>query len=62
MKKVYDYYSKHVKYNSIVHVVGGIGIGILLTHPLADPHTMRWGLGLLALGILGHLYPLTLKK
>jgi hypothetical protein len=62
MEKVYKYYSKNVKYNSVVHLIGGIGVGILITHPLIDPHTMRWGLGLLVLGILGHLYPLTLKK
>ena len=62
MKKVYTYFSKHPAYCASVHFLGGVGLGILLTHTLIDPHTMRWGLGLIALAILGHLYPLTLKK
>ncbi len=62
VKRIYSYFSKHPRYNSLIHVVAGIGIGILLTHPMIDPHTIRWGLGLLVLGFLGHLYPLTLKK
>lgn len=57
-----DYFKKHPNYNSLVHGVAGIGIGVLITYPLVGAHPLRWGLGLLVLAILGHLYPLTLKK
>lgn len=60
-KKVTVYFSKHVMYNSLVHVLGGVGIGILITYPLVS-HTLRWGLLLLVLALLGHLYPLIVKK
>lgn len=62
MKKVENYFSKHVSFNSAVHLLAGIGIGVLLTHPLFDGHTVRFGLAFLALGLLGHLYPLLVKK
>lgn len=62
MKKIENYFSKHVHYNSFVHVITGIGIGVLLTYPVFGAHTLRWGVGLIALGVLGHLYPYFVKK
>ena len=62
LKKIDNYLSKHVHYNSFIHVLAGIGIGILITYPLIGAHPVRWGLAFLAIGILGHLYPLTTKK
>ncbi|MBI3485916.1 hypothetical protein HY025_03120 [Candidatus Daviesbacteria bacterium] len=62
MKKIENYFSKHISYNSAIHLLAGMGIGILLTNPLFGGHTVRWGLGLLALGLLGHLYPFLVKK
>lgn len=61
-KKIIEYFKKHAEYNSIVHAIGGIGIGILIASPFADPHPVRWGLMLLGVSILGHLYPLMMKK
>lgn len=61
-KKITDYFQKHIGYNSIVHVIGGIGIGILITSPIINPHPVRWGLALLGISILGHLYALAAKK
>ncbi|MDO8577238.1 MAG: hypothetical protein Q7R82_02755 [Candidatus Daviesbacteria bacterium] len=61
IKQIEKYFSSHVRYNSLVHVIAGIGIGILITYPLAGVHPVRWGIALVAIGILGHLYPL-LKK
>lgn len=52
------YFAKHVTYNSIVHLIIGIGVGLLITHPLADPHPVRWGLVFLSVGIVAHMYPL----
>lgn len=61
-KKVRTYFVKNVDYNSLVHLVGGIGIGILIASPFAFPHPVRWGVALIVLSLLGHLYPLIAKK
>ncbi len=60
-KQISQYLKNHVIYNAAIHALAGIGIGMLLTYPLAGSHPIRWGLGLLALGVLGHLYPLVKK-
>lgn len=60
-KKIKKYLVAHPMYNSAVHVLAGMGIGILVTYPYID-HPMKVGGLLLALGIAGHLYPLTVKK
>lgn len=60
MKKYYrraeKYFSKHPNVNALVHAVAGIGIGFLLTYPLAGSHPVRWGVTFLVLAALGHLY------
>lgn len=56
------YFKNHPAFNAFVHVLGGIGIGILITYPLIGTHPVRWGIILLALSVLGHLYPTILKK
>jgi hypothetical protein len=61
LKKVEKYYSKHPQINAGVHVVVGLGFGVLLTHPMADPHPVRWGLALIGIGLLGHLWAGTQK-
>ncbi len=61
LQKGLKYMSKHPAYNASVHAIGGIGIGILITHPFVDPHTLRWGLILMAIAILGHIYALMSK-
>lgn len=57
-KEINKYFSKHPTYNSAVHVIGGIGIGILIASPFINPHPVRWGVTLLAIAILGHVYTL----
>lgn len=61
LRKIEAYLNSHTTYNALIHICTGVGIGILLTHPLLDPHPLRWGFAFLAIGILGHIYPL-LKK
>ena len=60
-KKINQYFGSHVIYNSTIHVIAGIGIGILITYPLIGAHPVRWGAVFLIAGILGHLYPLIHK-
>ncbi len=61
-ERVIKYFSVHVHYNAFVHVLAGIGWGILITYPLIGSHPVRWGVFFLVIAILGHLYPLTAKK
>lgn len=49
---------KHPAYNGTIHALGGIGVGILIASPIADPHPVRWGIAFLLLSVLGHLYAL----
>jgi len=62
LQQIEKYFASHVRYNSLVHVIAGIGIGILITYPLIGAHPIRWGLVFLGLGVLGHLYPLIQKR
>ncbi len=61
-KQAEKYFRTHPLYNAVVHVIGGIGIGILITYPFVGSHPLRWGAILLLLSLLGHLYPSTIKK
>ncbi len=61
-KQISQYFKNHITYTSFVHVLAGIGVGMLLTYPLAGAHPVRWAVVFLAAGILGHLYPLIKKN
>ncbi len=52
--KAMKYLGNHVEYNSFVHMIGGVGIGILITYPLVGPHPIRWAVVFLVASILGH--------
>lgn len=60
-KEIEKYFQKHAYYNSAVHVLIGIGIGILV-NPWTDTHPVRWAVVLIAIGVGGHLYPVLVKK
>ena len=55
-KKSISFLAKHVEYNAAIHVLGGIGLGIIIASPYADPHPIRWALILLGLSLFGHLF------
>jgi len=57
LKKMEKYYSQHVWYAKIVGLVIGIGVGILITYPLAGAHPVRWGFTFLVVGALAGLAP-----
>lgn len=61
-KDIMNYFKKHPSYNSVVHILAGIGIGILVARPFAGTHPVKWGVAFLTLSILGHLKPLFLKN
>ncbi|MBI3385461.1 hypothetical protein HY031_00030 [Candidatus Gottesmanbacteria bacterium] len=58
-KRAMKYFEKHPNTNSFIHVIGGIGIGFLLTYPLAGSHPVRWGIAFLVLSVLGHVWAAT---
>lgn len=62
MKQITGYFKTHPVYNSMIHLLIGLGIGALLTYPVFGSHPLRWGLVLVTIGLLGHLYPLVLKN
>ena len=62
IKKIERYFGKHPYYNSFVHVTVGVGLGILFARPYAGEHPLRWGLGLVAVGLAAHLYPWWAKR
>ena len=37
-------------------IILGMGLGILITYPLVQAHPVRWGISLMALGLLAHLF------
>lgn len=63
MKKIYKrimkYYAKHQIYADAIHVLGGIGIGILLARPMAGDHPVRWGITFIVLSLAGHWWAAT---
>lgn len=61
IEQIKKYLSKHPFYNGFVHLLVGIGIGILITYPYIGEHPLRWGVAFIIVGILGHLYPLITK-
>lgn len=62
IKQVEKYFTKHPYYNGFVHLLVGVGIGILATYPYVGQHPLRWGAGFIVVGVLGHLYPLIFKN
>ncbi|MCL4359808.1 hypothetical protein M1555_00940 [Patescibacteria group bacterium] len=58
-KRAVTYMGKNVAFNSLTHLIGGIGIGMLLTYPLAGAHPVRWGLVFIAVALAGHWWAAT---
>ncbi len=61
-KIMLKFFRSHPRYNSFVHAVIGMGVGIMITYPWVGEHPVRWGLVLLGIGIIAHLYPLVGEK
>ncbi len=56
------YFDKHASFNSLTHISFGVGLGALLTYPVAGVHPVRFGLVFLILGILGYVWAATQKS
>lgn len=44
------------------NIIIGMGLGAFLTYPFFGSHPVKWGIGLVVIGILVHLYPKIIKK
>jgi hypothetical protein len=55
-KKINHYFEKHPTFNSIIHAIGGIGVGILITSTITIFFPLFTGIILLGICLLGHLY------
>jgi len=62
LKNADKYFRQHPTFNSLVHGLGGIGIGILITYPYIGLHPVRWGIFFLLLSALGHLFAAQSKR
>lgn len=58
-KKIEKYLSKNTEFNSALHLIGGIGIGIIITYPLIGIHPVRWGLIFIGVAVIGHIWAAT---
>lgn len=58
-KQIEKYMSKNPLFNGCVHLLGGIGIGILITYPFVGDHPVRWGVAFLLASVVGHLWAAT---
>lgn len=47
---------------SIPCFIIGIGLGAFLTYPIFGSHPVKWGLALIAMGLLWYFYPQLKKK
>jgi hypothetical protein len=56
-KKATSYFKAHPIYNSFIHIFIGVGAGFMIV-PLIPGDLNMWGIGLIVLGILGHLVAL----
>nr|MBI5455624.1 hypothetical protein [Candidatus Levybacteria bacterium] len=56
LKRIEKYFAKHVRFNSLTHLIGGIGIGALITNGFLNPHPLRYGVVLLVVALLFHAY------
>jgi hypothetical protein len=62
IKTKMKYFEKHADFNSLTHISLGVGIGALLTYPVAGIHPIRFGLVFIILGILGYVWAATQKS
>jgi hypothetical protein len=46
----------------VANIVIGIGVGALLSNLVFGLHPIKWGLGLITVGVLIYLYPKLMKK
>jgi hypothetical protein len=52
-KNAMKFFAKYPNQNFFISLIAGIGLGFLLTYPVAGPHPVRWGLVFLLMAAVG---------
>jgi hypothetical protein len=55
-KNAMKYFGKHPEENGLIHLILGLGLGFLLTYPVAQSHPIRWGVLFIVMGVVGHIW------
>jgi len=58
IKHLYSYFKKNIAYTDIIHVLIGLGLGLII----AGNNLLKWGFLALSIGILGHIYAFIKEK
>ena len=56
MKKAMAFMKKHPVYHATIHALGGLGLGIIIAHYFSDLNLMLWGIILIIVAVIGHIY------
>jgi len=52
IKRLYSYFKKNTAFTDLIHILLGLGIGLII----AGNKFFMWGIILLFIGIMGHIY------
>lgn len=61
-EKIEKYWSKHVYFANIAHVIGGLGLGLLIYKYVERYNVFYLGILMIALSLLAHVYAYLAKK
>ena len=61
-ERAIKYFSKHPMYNAMIHLSGGIGIGILAARPFDGGHPLQLAAIFIVIALVGHLVPFLMGK
>jgi hypothetical protein len=62
LEKSMKYFGKYPMYNAMVHLAGGIAVGIVIARPLDGGHPLQLAAIFAVIAIIGHLIPMLMKK
>jgi len=51
-KRLYSYFRKHIFFTDLIHIMIGLGLGFII----ASKELFNFGVVLIVLGVLGHVY------
>lgn len=61
-EKTTKYFSKHPLYNAVVHLSGGIAIGVIVARPFDQGHPLQLAAIFGVIALVGHAVPLFMGK
>jgi hypothetical protein len=55
-QNILKYFSKNPDQNALIHLLGGIGIGLFIAYPVAGIHPVRWGIFFISMAVVGYIW------